>query len=239
MFTKGLKDLWWLSIDGVQEEQILRLDEIRERVQLGDYEDVRVLPVSEASKEKPQWLEWTMVKPGEPRREKTLPREMVLDTRPAQRREPDVQAESTVGLLLVLVPMMGAVLVGSVGFHVKGLVLAHNFAVVMLAAVVVGTAFLAALEANRLPMKAFGRTGPIGWFLGVSLLWLICYPAFLFCRGRAGAPTHVLGGSIGMLSFLGITAWLFYAIEQEHAKIEKELGDLRGEIVPAWRALNR
>ncbi len=205
--TEGLADSWWLLIDGVTEPEPLSMDEIEERLNLGDYAEIQVLHASQAEVEPAPWANLHTFKDEV--------------AKAVNRTAPIIETEksSPFGVPFLLAPLVGLILVWAIGFHIQGLVAAHNLAIIALASVVVVTAILAALDANQLRMGEGSGTGPVGWFILLCLLWVLFYPIFLICRSRNGGKNYFVGGTLSMAAFLGMVAWLLAAIEQRKVEI--------------------
>jgi len=109
------------------------------------------------------------------------------------------------GILMLCFPVIGAMLIW---FWVGSMNMLQNpnsaLTFIALATVII-TATLAAVEANQL---GFGKnssgkkeTGPIVFFLGILLVWVISYPYYLYQRSKKGRKNLVAGGIIVALVF--------------------------------------
>ncbi len=90
------------------------------------------------------------------------------------------------------------------------------------------TAVMVALEAQKL---GFGQkkavtgkvseTGPIGYFLGMVLLWIVVYPLYLYQRSKKGRKNLVVGGIL--IALLFAVSWYMLA-----TAIDARLNEIRG-----------
>lgn len=128
------------------------------------------------------------------------------------------------GVLMLVVPVVATLLVWfwignmnllqSPGSKLNGLMLLT----------IIGTAALAAVEANRVGIgnninkNGKKESGPIAWFFIITLLWIIGYPAYLYKRSKYGLKNHLLPAILVMLVFIISFSVLSYRIE---AKIEQ------------------
>ena len=73
-------------------------------------------------------------------------------------------------------------------------------------ATIIITAILAAVEASQLGFGSSSsgkkETGPIGFFFGILLLWVIAYPYYLYQRCKKGKKNLLAGGIIVALVFM-------------------------------------
>jgi len=88
---------------------------------------------------------------------------------------------------------------------------------------------LSAIEAERLGMgkpDARGRatTGPVAWFLGVCLLWIPCYPAYLFCRRSFRVRSLGWAGIFSALLYTGVASMMSAAIEERWNQVRRAAG---------------
>lgn len=90
------------------------------------------------------------------------------------------------------------------------------------------TAILAAIEANQLgfgqkkadSMK-ISESGPVGYFVGMILLWIVVYPLYLYQRSKKGKKNLVLGGIVVAIVF-AISWYIMYnTIAERAAEIQK------------------
>jgi hypothetical protein len=95
-------------------------------------------------------------------------------------------------------------------------------------ATIIATATMAAVEAQKL---GFGQkkavtgkvseTGPIGYFLGMVLLWIVVYPLYLYQRSKKGKKNLVVGGILIAIIFAG--SWYMLG-----TAINSRINEIRG-----------
>lgn len=128
------------------------------------------------------------------------------DLRPGQATGPKKDTGELFGILMLCCPVIAAMLIW---FWVGSMNLLQNprsaLTFITVATIIV-TAILAAVEANQL---GFGRsssgkkeTGPIGFFLGILLLWVVSYPYYLYQRRKKGKKNLLVGGIVVALVFM-------------------------------------
>lgn len=100
----------------------------------------------------------------------------------------------------------------------------------ILAATVVGTALLAAVEASQLgwvvrvtsPQKGDVVQARLpGFFL--LLLWIVAYPAYLYLRSKYGLRNLTFGGIVISLVCVGSYFVLYQAVEEQVRQIQRNL----------------
>lgn len=92
--------------------------------------------------------------------------------------------------------------------------------------VIVLTALVAAMEADKVGMtsdRKKGTYGPISWFFIIVFLWLVGYPAYLYKRRHYGLQNLLTGGIAVAVIFLGSWALMTFAIEDKKAEIRGRL----------------
>ncbi|MGI0036188.1 MAG: hypothetical protein ACRD98_10005 [Nitrososphaera sp.] len=140
---------------------------------------------------------------------------------------------SDYGVLLLIVPLTATMLVW---FWISGMNLLQSpgdTMVLLLLAVVLGTATVAAMEANRLGMKSDRKRGtysPISWFLIIALMWAVGFPVYLYKRKHYGLANLALGGMLVTLIFLGSWGVMMSAIEGKKAEIQGNLEQLQKNL---------
>jgi hypothetical protein len=138
------------------------------------------------------------------------------------------------GIVMLILPLVGVALVWLWIANMNLLQGPRSSLGIVLCIVILGTATLAAVEASQLGMgvrpDSKGKTGsgPITWFFGTTLLWIICYPMYLFQRSRYGLRNLAVGGAVAGLLFAGSA----YAIE---AAIQAKIAEIQSN--PIGRAL--
>ena len=116
---------------------------------------------------------------------------------------------------------------------------------------VVGTAVLISIEASILgagsssdkSSKGRKRSGPVAWFFGVLLLWVACFPCWMYRRAAYGLKNMVLGGVLVALSFVGGAFFIGSVIEgakaEARAELEKIQSTQRAELERIHREADR
>lgn len=130
-------------------------------------------------------------------------------------RAPKVPAKDGIGLVLALIPWVGTALCW---FWVSEsmLLTASSHLTTVAALVVLGSAVLAAVDAN-----ASGFRSPVGAFISVVLLWLVLYPAHMIARARYGAPSRTASVVLGTIAFFA--SWLYFTvlIDQQMTELQR------------------
>jgi len=149
----------------------------------------------------------------EPSATATSIKQRVLPTPPSKRRafqaavaNPSRQNAETLGIVLVVLPIGAAIVM----WFARMFMGPNPMVTTMLGiATVLLTAVVMAIEASQLGMgsETSGKrtTGPLIWFFGGVLLWVVCYPAYLFMRSRFGVANYLAGGIVAAVAFLGVS----------------------------------
>lgn len=96
----------------------------------------------------------------------------------------------------------------------------------ILGGVIVITALVAAMEADKVGMTSDRKKGtysPISWFFIIAFLWLVGYPAYLYKRRHYGLQNLLIGGIAVAVIFLGSWALMTFAIEDKKAEMRGKL----------------
>ena len=91
---------------------------------------------------------------------------------------------------------------------------------------VLSTAAIAAAEASKVGMRRSRNAGtesPVGWFLGISLLWIVGYPMYLRKRRLFGLKDRCLVGILVAVVFVGTVAVLEWSIESTVSDFRQKL----------------
>jgi hypothetical protein len=91
---------------------------------------------------------------------------------------------------------------------------------------VLSTAAIAAAEASKVGMRRSRNAGtesPVGWFLGISLLWIVGYPMYLRKRRLFGLKDRCLVGILVAGVFVGTVAVLEWSIESMVSDLRQKL----------------
>lgn len=140
-----------------------------------------------------------------------------------------VPQTETLGWGMVGIPVLATLLVW---FWVGNMNLFQNpgssLSLIMIA-VLVSTAVIAAVEANKLGMgsdtdlKQNGkkREGPVAWAAVVLLLWIVGYPAYLYRRRLYGRRNLLVAGVLSALVYTGSHVVMAKAIDDKVAEIQR------------------
>jgi hypothetical protein len=96
---------------------------------------------------------------------------------------------------------------------------------------VLSTAAIAAAEASKVGMRrsrSAGTESPVGWFLGISLLWIVGYPMYLRKRRLFGLKDRCLVGILIAVVFVGTVAALEWSIESTVSNLRQKLSGAGG-----------
>ncbi|MGE9270704.1 MAG: hypothetical protein ACQKBU_07860 [Verrucomicrobiales bacterium] len=227
MFQNNQPDQWWLNLDSVTEDEPMTLMQIQSRLKSGDYGAPFVMHASRADDENAAWIDVELGEDSRPKPSK--PQTSSPSSPPATSAN---QSTETIGVLLLLIPLVGAVLawfwIGSMNL-LQGPASSLN---AVIAGVVLSTAILIGVEANLLGMgrsKAKGDTGPLAWGILTVLLWIVAYPWYLGARKKYGAKNMVFGGVLVALLFVFAAGSMTYTIE---TKREEVIGIYSGDRAP-------
>ena len=140
----------------------------------------------------------------------------------------------TLGIVIMLLPLGAAALMW---FWINSMSLIQNPSSTLMGIVIVtiiATSSLMAVEANQLGIggKVNGKatTGPAGWFMCGLLLWIVGFPAYLYCRSKFGVKNYVVGGLFAAFAFLGVAVTLNSAIETQKASVRRSLEESQEKL---------
>jgi hypothetical protein len=100
-------------------------------------------------------------------------------------------------------------------------------------ATVLGTALVAAMEANAIGMvgdKEKGTNGPVAWFFAIALIWILAYPSYMFKRKLAGLPNRLGPGVLLAAVFTGSLLLMTANIEHQKAQVRASLDQWKSQI---------
>ena len=128
------------------------------------------------------------------------------DLAPGQSTGPKKDSGELFGILMLCCPVVAAMLIW---FWVGSMNILQNprsaLTFITVATIII-TAILAAVEASQLGFGSSSsdkkETGPIGFFFGILLLWVISYPYYLYQRRKKGKKNLLAGGIIVALVFM-------------------------------------
>lgn len=150
---------------------------------------------------------------------------------------------SVTGILLHAITWLG---VAMLLFWVaeSPLITAGNHLGTTLVIVIVGSALLIALDANQLgigtimdPKTGKKDGGPITWFIGTLLMWLVLYPRYMFKRNRYGTSGSGVACLLGALLFTGLSVYTTNLIEEKRTEIRRSLDNSMRELQELQRRL--
>lgn len=141
--------------------------------------------------------------------------------------------EADYGLFLLVIPVVATLLVW---YWVSGMALIQfpgDTMMLILLGTVLGTAIVAAMEANKVGMesnKAKGTYSATAWFFIVTFIWIIGYPIYLFKRRHYGLKNYLLPGIA--ITIIFTVSWFAMAVAIEDKKAE-----VRGHFEQMQRGL--
>lgn len=117
-------------------------------------------------------------------------------TRPTSGTAPALPRSELLGALALAAPMGGLVLTAFAGRVFIFLTILLTAALIAAEASSVGAGGPADRDA-----KGRARTGPAAWFLGTVILWIVCFPAWMYARARYGFKNMIVGGILVTILF--------------------------------------
>ena len=137
------------------------------------------------------------------------------------------------GMFLLAIPVVTTMLIW---FWVSGMNMLQSpgdtMALLMLVTVL-GTAIVAAMEASKVGMKSDRKKGTYSataWFFLITLLWIICYPIYLYKRKHYGLANRLVLGILVTVIFVGSWGIMNSAIEQKKAEIRSNLEQMQQQL---------
>lgn len=131
------------------------------------------------------------------------------------------------GILLLAVPVVATMLIWLWVGEMNLLQSPGDVMMFLLAAVVLGTAIIAGLEASKAggvsANAAEGTYSGTSWFLLIAMFWFFAYPAYLYKRKHYGLANLVFGGVLMAPVFVG--SWVVM-----NSEIENRQADVRGNL---------
>lgn len=130
------------------------------------------------------------------------------------------------GAFLLGIPLASTMLIW---FWVSGMNLLQQPGSTMnliMVATVIGTAIVAAMEAGKAGMisdRSKGTYSPTAWFFLITLLWIVCYPTYLFKRRYYGLKNRLVAGLLVTLLFIGSWSIMAAAIDAKVAELQQEI----------------
>jgi threonine/homoserine/homoserine lactone efflux protein len=101
------------------------------------------------------------------------------------------------------------------------------------------TAILIAVEANFVGAGAEGdidknekkRDGPVAWFFGALLFWIIFFPMWMYRRSKYDLKSLGLSSILIVLIFISGISVMFTAIERQKMKIRREFENSQQQLL--------
>ena len=135
-------------------------------------------------------------------------------------------AAANYGLFLLVCPAIATALIWFWVAQMNLLQSPASTLAFILGGVIVTTALVAAMEADKVGMKSDRKKGtysPISWFFIIAFLWLVGYPAYLYKRRHYGLPNLLAVGIAVAAIFLGSWALMSSAIEDQKEEMRGKL----------------
>ena len=152
----------------------------------------------------------------------------------ASRRDAAAKATAAdYGLFLLAIPIVGTVLIWSWVGSMNLLQSPDSKLALIMAATVLGTAIVAAMEASKAGMvtdRDRGSYSPTAWFFLIVLLWFVTYPVYLYKRRHYGLPSRLAIGIVLVVVFLFSFGVMSAAIEERKAEVRSGLEDIQRDI---------
>jgi len=137
------------------------------------------------------------------------------------------------GMFLLAIPVVTTMLIW---FWVSGMNMLQSpgdTLTLLMLVTVLGTAIVAAMEASKVGMKSDRKKGTYSataWFFLIALLWIICYPVYLYKRKHYGLTNRLVVGILVALIFIGSWGIMNSAIEQKKAEIRGNLEQMQQQL---------
>lgn len=128
---------------------------------------------------------------------------------PAQSR-PQPSTRVDLGWAILAIPVAGTLVLWSWVANMSLLQGPGGALALVIAAVVISTGTLCAIEASKLGMQSNRQQGtysPTSWAFLLLLFWIVGYPAYLFKRRKYGVANRLALGLFVAAIFLG-SAWV-------------------------------
>jgi len=137
------------------------------------------------------------------------------------------------GTLLLAIPIVTSLLIW---FWISGMNLLQSpgdtLSLLMLATIL-GTAYVASLEASKVGMKSDRKEGtysPTAWFFIITFMWIVGYPVYLYKRRRYGLSNRLFSGLIVMFIFIGSYGLMSATIEEAKIEMQGEWNQLQRDL---------
>jgi DNA-directed RNA polymerase subunit RPC12/RpoP len=158
---------------------------------------------------------------------------------------PTVQKSEAIGVIALILPICSAMIAW---FWLSGMPLLFDpgSKLAMISIItIIATSILVAIEANTvgagsktdLNAKGKKREGPVTWFFGCILLWIVAFPAWMARRSKYGLKNLCFAAILVGLIFAGVTGFMHYAIEDVKSQARQQINDAQRELERAQREL--
>ncbi|MCF7855657.1 MAG: hypothetical protein K9N51_12725 [Candidatus Pacebacteria bacterium] len=162
-------------------------------------------------------------------------------------RSPTVQKSEAIGVIALILPICSAMVAW---FWLSGMPLLFDpgSKLAMISIItIIATSILVAIEANTvgagsktdLNTKGKKREGPVTWFFGCILLWIVAFPAWMARRTKYGLKNLCFAAVLVGLIFAGVTGLMHYAIEEAKSGVRKSLEDVGRQAEQFQREMER
>jgi hypothetical protein len=172
------------------------------------------------------------------------------------------EASDVLSILILLLPLAGIVPLWFAWDRISGQFLlfearsvidgAQNLAYAATALVLLGSAFLVAIDAARLgfgkdsaPATSSAKHGPLVWAVFLLLLWVVAFPAYFHSRlALAPKARRLTGAAVGLaLLFGGADVGVNWAINERATAVQQQFqrnaDEARSQMEEAQRNLQR
>lgn len=147
---------------------------------------------------------------------------------------PTVQKSEALGVIALVLPICSALVAW---FWLSNMPLLYDpgSKLAMLSVItIIVTSILVAIEANSvgagsetdLNTKGKKREGPVTWFFGCILLWIVAFPAWMARRTKYGLKNLCGAAVLVALIYLGFIFFMSYAIEEAKSEVLRELQNI-------------
>ncbi len=158
---------------------------------------------------------------------------------------PTVQPSEAIGVIALILPICSAMVAW---FWLSNMPLLYDpgSKLTMISIItIIATSILVAIEANTvgagsktdLNTKGKEREGPVTWFFGCILLWIVVFPAWMARRTKYGLKNRCFAAILVGLIFAGVTGFMSYAIEEAKSEVRKSLDDVSRQAEQFQREL--
>lgn len=143
--------------------------------------------------------------------------------------EAKAAGRTDLGVVLVVLPVIGTLLLWLWVGNMSLLEGVGNSLMLVTLLTILGTASVAAYEASKnsgFAEESAPTYSSLQWFLIVTMLWIVGYPAYLLKRKYYGLKSYLLPGLVLAVIFSGTAFLLGVAVEEKKAEVRKGLEGL-------------